>query len=198
MRAILFLLYTGCSAHDTDLVNVEDVESDGGVADTEVERLDGATVFQRRCATCHGTAAQGTTAGYELRHPPRPYSEWVIRQGRPGPEFPRSNMPAWGDRQLNDTQLSELFDWLDAFERPTSGAGLFLDLCASCHGRDGAAGVVGMDVRGWPATETRAIVRAGSGADDFAARRRYMPSWDVDQLTDRELDQIAAWLAATR
>jgi mono/diheme cytochrome c family protein len=195
MRWTLALLacLTACPPSETDTDPV-DIDTDTDT-DTDTERPTGRQVYAGRCASCHGAEAQGTSAGYELRHPSRPYATWVIRAGRPGDEFPSSYMPGWGDQHLDELQLEELFDWLDAFERPTTGAGLYADFCANCHGPDAAGGVSRSDIRGRDLERIIPPVREGLGGDGYGVRRSFMPATSADALSDAELEAIAAWLA---
>lgn len=191
MRFILVLgLLVACpgptETDETDVVIEE--------TDTDPPRETGVQVYARRCSACHGASAEGTAAGYELRHAPREHATWVIRNGRPGAEFPRSDMPAWGDRQLDDTQLDEMFTWLESFERPVGGDALFRDLCGNCHGSDASGGSVGHDIRGRTANDVADAVRNGRG-DDPGVRGRYMPAWSADRLSEQELGLLQDWVA---
>ena len=195
MRGLLVLMWlAGCPGPDTD--SDPDPLPETGDTDTGEPPETGVQVYARRCSACHGASAEGTAAGYELRHPPAEFATWVIRTGRSGAEFPRSNMPAWGERQLDDDQLAELLAWLDDFERPTTGAALFADLCGTCHGVDATGGVVRHDVRGVRPEDVATAVREGNGGTDYGVRREYMPAWTVDQLSDAELIAIQEWLTS--
>lgn len=156
--------------------------------------LSGEELFVTHCATCHGPEGVGTTAGYELQHPARDYSTWVVRNGRPGEEFPDSAMAAYPPEALSDDQLESIWDYLDGFPQPSTGEGLYLDYCRNCHGVDALGGVTGVDIRDAELDELIDDVRDGKD-DSFADRSGYMPARGPSELTDAELAMIAEHIA---
>ncbi|MCB9547458.1 MAG: cytochrome c [Myxococcales bacterium] len=142
------------------------------------------------CAACHGANGAGTDLGYELRHPVRDYAEWVVRNGRDMPGELPATMLAYGPDQVSDEELTAIFDWLDDFNQPATGTGLYLDYCANCHGRDGRGGVVGVTMVGRTASSIRRHVRGGEGGRNYPLRRLYMPAFGADVISDAELELI--------
>ncbi len=158
--------------------------------------MSGPMLYATLCAPCHGNDAQGTALGYELRHPDREYSRWVVRNGRGGDEFPDSAMAAYDPAVVSDAQLDEMFDWLDAFEQPTTGEGLYLDYCRNCHGVDpSAGGVAGEGIDDKDFDDALEAVREGKGGTSYGMRAMYMTALPQDALSDDELMAITAWFA---
>lgn len=155
----------------------------------------GEALFASLCAPCHGAAAEGTALGNELRHPVRPYAEWVVRNGRPGEEFDDSAMVAVGPDVLSDAELQKIFDYLDSFRQPADGEGLFLDYCRNCHGSDARGGVVHKDISDKDFNDALEKVRQGSGGQNYGARTRYMPAFGADVLSDEEVRAITEHIA---
>ena len=156
----------------------------------------GADVYAAVCATCHGSTGEGTDKGYELRHPVRGYSTFVVRNGRPGVEFPMSEMSAYDTSLLSVQQLEEIWDFLSDMPQPTTGEGLFLGYCANCHGADALGGVVDQDLDEEDFLDILEQVREGDGENDYAARLEYMPSWTNAELSDEEVQLISDYLSA--
>lgn len=185
------------STHDMHGDETDDSEFDeawGSTGDIDELEPTGPTVYASFCAPCHGTSAEGTALAYELRHPDRRLAEWVIRNGRSGVEFPDSQMPAFGPELISDAQLGELFDWLDDYDRPTSGEGLYRDYCANCHGADPrVGGVIREDILGEDDEDILDTVRDGDG-DGIEPRSEYMTTFSPVALSDAEVQSIIDWM----
>jgi mono/diheme cytochrome c family protein len=165
-----------------------------GLAD--LSAYTGEEYYQIRCAGCHGFEAEGTERGFQLRRPVDTYAEYVIREGRPGVQFPNT-MPAYEPQHLSDTQLTELLDYLNSFPQPTTGEELYATYCANCHGIDGRGGPTRSDLRdavGDPATFIEAI-RSGNSGNRYWNRSGYMPRWHSGEISDSEAQAIIAYLA---
>lgn len=180
------------------------------------------------CAACHGADGQGTTLGPELQHPDRDHFTWIVRNGVNTPkleEFKNSVMIAYGTQVLTDNELDLVVEWLQSLPQPTTGAALFADYCAGCHGDDGRGGLKISD--GPPVTLAAYVknsillpdiatndpntfdmfIRQGYEVDtnnvvvQISDRRRYMnafpanPSNGEPHLTDGEMDLIRTWVA---
>ncbi|MEZ4471834.1 MAG: cytochrome c [bacterium] len=171
-------------------------EADAGEVDAaapDAEMGGAPAAWRLLCAACHGPDGAGTDLGYELRHPVRDYSTFIVRNGREGGELP-GMMLAYGPEQVSDAELTEIFDWLDGFEQPTTKAGLYFDYCANCHGRNARGGVVGVTLVGRSAASIRRHVRGGEGGNNYGLRRLYMPAFGADVISDPELDLIVEHL----
>jgi len=155
----------------------------------------GAEVYAAVCATCHGSTGEGTDKGYELRHPARGYATFVVRSGRPGVEFPMSEMSAYDTSLLTVQQLEEIWDFLSDMPQPTTGEGLFLDYCANCHGADALGGVVDEDLDEEVFIDILEQVREGDGENDYSARLEYMPARTDAELSDAQVRLISDYLS---
>lgn len=220
----LALLTLGCAddsgsmnAQDDTTGNAPSSTDTGDAADESTEGSDGAEtgadasgddttgqpptegtgeeLYGMLCAPCHGNDALGTALGYELRHPVRDFSNWVVRNGRPGDEFPDSAMANYAAATIDDAALHRVWDYLDSFPQPDTGEGLYMDYCANCHGADATGGVVGHNISDKEFDDILEEVREGKDLDTPGARMRFMPAWDASQLTDDELQQIADFIA---
>ncbi len=188
---------SGSGGAATSAATDESGDEDGSSGGDEGEPLPtptGPELYQSLCAGCHGLEGEGTMLGYELRHPDRELSTHVIRTGREGVEFEDAAMAAYGEDVFSDQQLEELYDWLDAFDQPTTGEALYADYCANCHGADPlAGGVIDKDIADKDLDDTLEKVRDGEGAVGDR-RDRYMSAFDEDRLSDDELQAIIDWM----
>lgn len=195
---------TGCPSADepgtgdTDATTTNGGSQSGSGGDTTdgmAPDMDGEMFFAQICAPCHGAQGEGTMLGYEVQHPVRDYSEWVVRHGRPGDEFEGSAMAAYAPSVVNDDTLEEVWDYLDSFPQPTTGEALYLDYCRNCHGIDALGGVTGVNIRESEAlAEMLEKVREGEDGS-FDARGSYMPAFDSTWLTDAEIMLIHDYVA---
>lgn len=151
------------------------------------------------CAPCHGQSGEGTAIGYELQHPVRDYSTWVVRNGRPpgNPELPGSVMTAYATDTLGEATLEEIWDYLDTFPQPTTGEALYLDYCGNCHGEDALGGITGVALL-TPAAMLEIVdkVREGENVGLYDMRAESMPAFSQSRLSDAEVQLIADHLAS--
>lgn len=220
LLGILLALSSACADVSSDLgettPGTEDDGSSGGAGDAESttgggesgesgggesegaetgEPATGEQLYLQLCAACHGADAMGTALGYELRHPPRAFATWVVRNGRPGVEFPTSMMAAYPPEVLSDAELESIFDFLDSLPQPATPEGLYLDYCGNCHGPDALGGVVGKNIGDKEDGDIHEKVREGENTGDPGARALYMPRFDTATLDDAEIDAIAEFIA---
>jgi mono/diheme cytochrome c family protein len=135
--------------------------------------------------------------GPEIQHPVRDFSTWVVRNGRSGhPSFAGSVMAAFPASALSDATLASFFDALSApaIPKPTTGAALYADYCATCHGATGAGGPAGHNAKGQPLSKALSMVRSGHSLTQFSSRTGYMPKWTTSELTDAEVGLIVSYL----
>jgi mono/diheme cytochrome c family protein len=139
------------------------------------------------CAVCHGPHGEGSgTVAPEIQHEPPGFAQYTVRTGRNG-------MPAHDTSTLPDVKLSEIIAYLGNAPRATNGAALYQDLCANCHGADGAGKAGrGPSINGKGAT-VASRVRAGTGGTNYASPT-YMPAWTSAELSDAEVQAIAAFV----
>lgn len=155
----------------------------------------GEELYGQLCSPCHGPSGEGSALGYELQHPVREFSTWVVRNGRPGDEFEGSVMAAYSPDTVSDAQLEQMWDFLDAFPQPTTGEALYLDYCANCHGADASGGVVSKDISDKTFGDSQERVREGAGLGDPGSRMLYMPAFDIDTVSDDELQLMMDHIA---
>ncbi len=167
--------------------------SESGDDPTQADQS-GEEIFAALCAGCHGADAGGTQLGYELRHHDMDHLEWVVRNGRPGTEFPGSVMAAHSEEVLPAESLDKIWSYLDAFPQPETGEGLYLDYCGNCHGASGAGGVVGAEINDEDWDDIEEHAREGAGLDDVGERGGFMPAFETDRLSDAELELIADFI----
>lgn len=176
--AVLFL--AACGA---------DYVADGNPTPGSDEPID---VYRDNCASCHGAEGNGTADAPQIREPVHAYATYVIRNGRASEMgFPQA-MPAFAADEIPD--LAPIFEVLDRTPRPTDGAGLYARFCGNCHGADASGGRVGESAKE-DRGEIFEKVREGKGGSNFGARKKYMPAWTSSQLSDAEVELIAAYLA---
>jgi len=156
---------------------------------------DGEELYGQLCSACHGMMGEGTAIGYEVQHPVREFSTWVVRNGRPGDEFEGSVMAAYTPEVIDDGTLEQIWEFLDAAPQPTTGEGLFLDYCRNCHGPDAAGGVVSKDISDKTFDDSLERVRQGAGLADPGARMLYMPAFGPEVVSDAELQLIVDHIA---
>jgi len=138
----------------------------GGNAGTSSGGSAGQTAFAV-CMPCHGSDGTGVAGkGPDIQHPVVDYSTWVIRNGRMHPDYPEA-MPKFTTDLLSDANLQSIFTFLAAFPKPTTGAGLFHDYCANCHGADALGGVTMRPIATEPMTMFTTMVRSGHSPGMF-------------------------------
>lgn len=157
--------------------------------------VSGEELYGQLCSPCHGASGEGTALGYELQHPVRELSVWVVRNGRPGDEFEGSSMASYSPQIASDAQLDEIWDYLDSFPQPTTGEGLYLDYCRNCHGTDALGGVVAKDISDKGFADALERIRDGAGLGDVGARMLYMPAFGADVISDAEVQLVVDYIA---
>jgi len=156
--------------------------------------LTGEEFYKRpqSCTHCHGEDALGTEDGPEIRHPNAEYLRWLIREGRMDhPDFPEG-MPEVPPECLTDQMIEEIITFLDSFPQPTTGAELYADYCANCHGADGRGGITGISLDG-ELHENAGIAVSGNATMMYGNREAYMPG-QGDKLTAAEIQLITDYL----
>lgn len=161
----------------------------GGNAGTSSGGSAGQTAFVV-CVPCHGSDGTGVAdKGPDIQHPVVDFSTWVIRNGRMHPDYLEA-MPQFTTALLSDANLQIILTFLAAFPKPTTGAGLYRDYCANCHGADAMGGVTMRPIATEPMTAFTTNVRSGHHPGEFSNRRDFMPSWTAAQLSDADIRLI--------
>jgi cbb3-type cytochrome c oxidase subunit III len=183
--------------------------------------IDGATLYGTFCAACHGPRGEGMrypgmTAFPAIGNPDflaiasdRFIAE-TVRHGRPG-----RRMPAWGDKEggLRPAEIVAVVEHVRSFSdvRPATetapsrwveadvatGAALYADSCASCHGRNGE-GAEG------PALNNPVLLRSATDTYLIETIRRGRPGTSMAAfaaastthaaLSPREIEAIVAYI----
>ena len=149
---------------------------------------DGVGLYGFHCAKCHGEQGRGGMNGPDIMHPVRDYSTWVVRNGRAMTTFPKP-MEKWGTDKLSDAQLTLILDYLDTPPQPTTGAELFHDYCANCHGSDAKSGVAMKNLPN-EVGELKEQVRKGAHPGEYDMRQEFMPVFSTMRISDADLDKI--------
>ena len=148
-------------------------------------------LYIQHCSACHGADATGGDLGPNVRYVDSGLSHFLVREGRESMTYPAPMVPI-PEESLSDEGVDLIVEYLWSFPKPTTGEELFQQICAKCHGADGAGGPTGRPVIG-EAHAAEQIVRNGhNGAYDD--RREFMPAYDQQQITDQELQLIIAYI----
>ena len=164
---------------------------------------EGAQLYLQSCAACHGPGGVGSVDGPPLTHAGAASADFMLRTGRMPLSAPTAPM-VQRDPVFADPQIRALVDYVAGLGAgpaipdvqvtqgdPAQGRDLFITSCAACHGPGAggdsvgggfvAPGLLGVD----PVIVGEAI-RTGPGA---------MPVFGPGQISDEDLDSIAAYLA---
>jgi len=163
----------------------------GGAAGSGPAPTDGKGLYDANCKQCHMEQGAGSALGPELVHPVRDYSNWVVRNGRTLIAPWVKAMDKVGADKLSDAQLTLIWDYLDQPPQPTTGATLFGDYCANCHGADGSGGPTMRKLAG-EGKNVLKLVREGKNVGQYAMRHDSMPKFDTTRITDAQLNLILA------
>jgi mono/diheme cytochrome c family protein len=162
--------------------------------DAPAQPPDGAALFAENCSKCHGTDGKGTQDGPQILSPVAGYATYVVRHGRNDMGFP-APMALFTPAVLPDSDLSLILGYLDAAPHPTDAAGLYTRYCVNCHGANGRAGRVKINIVAHVA-ELSLKVRSGHGGTNYAARTSYMPAWPATEITDADLAALRSYVSA--
>lgn len=182
---------------------------------------DGAALYQRYCALCHGVDRQGYAADQapSLRSPellaqaPGSYLWQAVAYGRPG-----TPMAAFAEDQggpLDHAAQHRLMDWLLAGverapvpEAPVvgdiaRGQAVYAASCASCHGASGEGGVgtaLGNPVFLATASDAfiRATIRSGRSGTPMPAFQDQLSASDIDAVTVFLRTRATGWTTPPR
>ena len=169
----------------------------------------GSSLYKVNCSQCHGSGAQGAPGYPNLND-----DDWIwggdlesiyttIRHGVRNAEDDDarvSQMPAFGDGVLETPQIADVAQYVlqlsaqdhDAIAAK-SGAAIFADNCAACHGDDGKGG------REFGAPNLAdALWLYGNTGDQIAAqiarpKHGVMPAWGL-RLSEAEVRQLSVYV----
>lgn len=164
---------------------------------------EGQALFQANCSTCHGLNAEGTANGPSLQGVGSAAVNFMLTSGRmplaaPGDE-PDRQPPKFDPDQIDAivgyvAQIAPGGPGIPDVDPSrgdlANGASLFLNNCSGCHAAAGVGDSVGggqiaPSLMPPDATQIGEAVRTGPGV---------MPVFDPDNLTEHDVDSIAAYL----
>jgi len=161
------------------------------------------------CVNCHGENGEGLDGkGPHIWHPNRELFDYLVRNGdnMPLARF-MEGMDAVDQAMMSDAILDQIFAWLSAMPKPTTGAELFADYCSYCHGLDGRGGgatvayVAANHSSPYDFTAGQFLqhVRDGHLSEggrpvNASNRTTWMPPFPASVLTDQEVALIEAYL----
>lgn len=178
----------------------------------------GKALYDAVCAVCHGFEGKGGPIAPPLAKdigffkdvglPAQALGPLLIQATKVRP--PGALMPVLNPDKVNDAEVIEIGNYL--FElAPTpaavippgnaqAGAAPYAASCASCHGAKGEGGagpplvdmVAGLRAAGAPDAVMHALVRLASRSGSLPT----MPTFSPDQLSDRQLADIAAFISS--
>ncbi len=163
----------------------------------------GRTLFDATCSTCHGLNAEGTADGPSLQGVGAAAVDFMLSTGRmplaaPGDQ-PERQPPKFTPEEVEAIvgYVAEIAPGGPGIPDVDPGRGslpagavLFLNNCSGCHSAAGVGDSVGggqiaPDLMPPTATQLGEAIRTGPGL---------MPVFDADNLSDRDIDSIAAYL----
>ncbi len=212
-RSLLQEELTRVEASKADLVSridstgLEDIRSDEELFRFAV--AGGSSLYKVNCSQCHGSGAQGAPGYPNLND-----DDWLwggdlenlyltIKHGvrnTDDDDARQSEMPAFGDDVLEPTQIADVTQYvlqLSSQEHDAtaakSGAAIYAEHCAVCHGDDGRGG------REFGAPNLAdALSLYGNTASLIAAqiakpKHGVMPAWGL-KLTEAEVKQLTVYV----
>jgi len=167
----------------------------------------GKVIYDSSCAACHGMQGEGTPNGPALTASGAASADFMLRTGRmplsaPGQPVTRGR-PAFSDADIQalvayvaslgtgppipGVQVNDNSDL-------AAGRAAYIANCAACHGAGGSGDAVGGGFVAPPLLDTAPTqvgeaIRIGPGV---------MPVFDPNQISDKDLSSIAAYLASLR
>ena len=118
----------------------------------------------------------------------------VIGDGRDEMSAFAIAMPALDPTALRENSLNALFDYLDDFEKPIDGDGLFALFCANCHGVDAKGGRVDKGIRSNGSGDYSEKIRRGEGGTAYGSRSNFMPAWAPDALSQEDISAMVTYV----
>jgi ubiquinol-cytochrome c reductase cytochrome c subunit len=167
----------------------------------------GQTMFEANCSTCHGLNGEGTENGPSLQGVGSAAVDFMLSTGRmplAAPDDQPNRQPSKFTSEEIDAIVAHVAeiapggppipDVATARGDLPTGAALFLNNCSGCHSAAGigdsvGGGQIAPDLMPATATQIGEAIRVGPGL---------MPVFDTDNLSDHDVDSIAAYLVWLR
>ncbi len=185
-------------------------EPSAGYASASPEKLEGAELYGRYCALCHGERAEGYAADDAnalanqefLSTASDSFLRFGIAYGRPG-----TAMSAFAESQggpLSDEQVWSIVEYLRSFQTtdsidldegvvqgdPARGRGVYERHCAGCHGEEGEGSASGPSLN-----NPVFLMTASDGFLRYAiehGRSQTPMAGYADELAPQEIDDLTA------
>jgi ubiquinol-cytochrome c reductase cytochrome c subunit len=173
----------------------------------QVTQAPGQALYDSSCAACHGARGEGTADGPDITDAGAASIDFMLRTGRMPLSAPGAPVQR-GKPAFDDAEIQALVAYASSFgEGPAipkvqvtsasdlaAGRAAYTATCAACHGAGASGdavggGAVAPPLLGTAPTQIGEAIRTGPGA---------MPAFDENQISDAELENIAAYLAFLR
>lgn len=163
----------------------------------------GRVLYEASCSTCHGLGAEGTANGPSLQGVGPASVDFMLSTGRmplaAPDDQPMRQPPRFTPEQIDAIAAyvaeiapggPEIPDVDVSRGRLADGSALFVNNCAGCHAAAGigdsvGGGQIAPDLTPATPTQIGEAIRVGPGL---------MPVFDPDDLSERDVDSIAAYL----
>lgn len=180
--------------------------SAAAAATAQVTGGEGLTLYLESCAACHGPGGAGSANGPPLIGVGAASADFMLRTGRMPLAAPGAPMVS-RDPVFSEEQIRALVEYVASLGGGPAipnvqvtgadlarGRDLFISSCAACHGPAGSGDSVGGGFVAPPLLDDEPLqigeaIRTGPGA---------MPPFSAGQISDEELNAIAAYLAYLR
>ena len=174
-----------------------------------------ASIFSLACGDCHGQNAEGTVDGPQIVNATAEMVNYLVRYGDANETVNNMGQVVGDPNEMlvipativTDADLAEIVTWLQSFPRPTTGAELFAQNCAYCHGADGKGGETqyasafhsapfsNLNVTSFTTFVEQGHTSEGGQPIGPEERREYMPPF-AGVLTTEEIALIYTWASA--
>jgi ubiquinol-cytochrome c reductase cytochrome c subunit len=177
------------------------------LATGQLTAVPGQALYEASCAACHGTHGGGTSDGPSITNAGAASVDFMLRTGRMPLSAPSAPVRR-GTPAFDDTQIRELVAYASSFGQGpaipdvqvtgaadlAAGRAAYTATCAACHGAGASGDAVGGGAVAPPLLDTAPTqvgeaIRTGPGP---------MPAFDESQISDADLENIAAYLAFLR
>ena len=181
-----------------------------------------ASIYSMACARCHGENAEGvednegaTGHGPPIVRATHEILTWIVRNGDENETLNNmgqvvgdpGKMDTFTAEMLPDSEVAIIEEFLHSFPKPTTGAGLFAENCAYCHGANGKGGeqeyasafhsapFAMLDLAKFTTAVQQGHTTEGGQPIGPEDRREYMPPFQ-NVLSTEEISLIWDWASA--
>jgi ubiquinol-cytochrome c reductase cytochrome c subunit len=168
----------------------------------------GRSLFLEDCAWCHGDAGEGTRRAPSLQGVGAASADFMLSTGRmpiPQPEENPPRRPPAYDREEIDALVEFVASLGPGIAIPSvnpaagnlrDGAALYEINCAACHSSSGIGGALTQGLEAPSLLDSTAVeIAEAMRLGGAGARSGNMPRFGPDQLDDRQVNSIVAYIA---